>query len=520
MIRSLATFLFALLLSLLAVALLWMGRMPLGVPGEWTWGRVPEMAVSEVLLGGIWLLVAAGIYAGVVWNGAGRVESASRVRLGLWLAGLVLAGFGWLFAVQLTPPEGYGIEKSAYVLYYQASSGYFTEARTREESLKEYLANYETDIQSPEVSRRVLHHGTHPPGLVIGYRGLIRLCESSPGFVDVVLKTQPDSVERMFRDIALRTKSRQHPLRDSDRAVIWLAALLTQFAGALAVVPLFFLGRGIAAPRSAWIASAFWPLVPALAVFLPKSDVLYALFGTLFLAGWWSGWRRKCWLRCFLAGAVFWLGMMFSLAVLPVAFLAGLLVIWDVWFSEDPEPLSARIKRGSPLIFSGLLGVLIPAVLVSGFTRMNLFAVWWQNYQNHAEFYQHFPRSYWPWFGANAVETFFAVGAPICVLTAAAVHRQWKDRKTAPISSWGPYVAFLAMMAVLWISGKNRGEAARLWLVVFPYFVWISARFWDRSETESAGPADRRWLVLSLLALQMLICWSIVLQIHGFPLPL
>ncbi len=497
------------------MAAIWMTDMPLGVEGEWLWGRIPwyEGDQWDFLLGGLLLLPVGGCYAGIVWQGANRIESASRISIGLWLMLLVTASFCWLLAVQFSPPEGYGIEKYAHVIYFKGSSGYFTEARERKEPLGEYLAKYEADIQTEDVTKRVLHHGTHPPGLVIGFRGLIHLCDLSPAFVDWVLKTQPMRVRAMFKELNSHPQKGQ-TLNDSDRAVIWLAAILVQLFGAAVVVPLFFLSRHIASARSAWIAAAFWPLVPALAIFLPKSDVLMAFLGSAFLAVWCSGWRDKSLAKCFLAGAVLWFGLMFSLALLPVAFLAGVMVVWDLVFQRGDQNFARTIKASLSCLFAGLLGFLLLAGLVCWLTRMNLFAMWWRNYQNHAEFYAHFPRSYWAWFWANPLETFFAFGAPVCVCGVFAIARHWKERKSASIASWGPEVAFLLTMAVLWISGKNRGEAARLWLVVFPYFVWISSRVWEPSPSEIG--LSQRSTVLTLLILQMLVCWLTVTRVYGF----
>ena len=102
---------------------------------------------------------------------------------------------------------------------------------TRRKRPVDYLANYEKDIQSEDVKRRVLHHGTHPPGLFLCYRGLIKLCESSPGLVKAVLKTQPPSVSAMFDEIergsrrTRQTSPRQRPggdlADDALHASLW-----------------------------------------------------------------------------------------------------------------------------------------------------------------------------------------------------------------------------------------------------------------------------------------------------------
>lgn len=520
MSRPFVIFLIALLLSWISAGVLWITEIPLGIPGEWVWGRIPYESVDQwdAISCSLFCLLVGGVYTAFVRWGANRMEAASRRLRAGFLAGLVGFGFLWLFVVQLCLPAVYGISKSPWVLYYPMASGYFHEARFREETLSDYLANYETDIQSQDESRRVLHHGTHPPGLFVCYRGLMRLCESSPRFVQAILHTQPPSVAAMFDEIESRQRLIGKTLRECDRAVIWLATLLTQLCGAATVVPLFFLARTNASRKAAWIAAAFWPLVPAIAVFLPKSDVLYAFFGMLFLAVWWSGWRRNSLGRCVLAGGIFWLGLFLSLALLPVAFLAGILILWDVLFAGKDTESKPSVRQWVLRIGAGVIGFLLPCVFLWGTMGLNLAAVWWSNYQNHAEFYQHFQRSYLEWFWVNPVETLVALGAPIFVLAWAGVCQRGRDGQSSTRTDWGPVVAILITLGVLWISGKNRGEAARLWLVVFPCYLWLSARYWDRMDSTSVESSHPLRLMSAMLVLQMLVCWLTVCRVNGFPL--
>lgn len=516
MCRPLVIFLAASLLSLIMGGVLWFTELPLGVPAEWVWGRIPYAAADgwDLLSHGLLCLLVASGYTTFVRWGADRIEAASVARRGAFLTGLGGLGFAWLFVVQLCPPAPFGISKSPWVLYYPMASGYFHEARFREESTADYLAHYEKDIQSEDKSRRVLHHGTHPPGLFVFYRGLLGLCESSPKLVETVVATQPPSVVAMFDEIESRQRLVGKTLKDADRAVIWIATLLTQLCGAATVVPLFFLSQTIASRRAAWIAAGFWPLVPALAVFLPKSDVLYAFLGMWFLAVWWSGWQRNSLWRCALAGLIFWLGLFLSLALLPLAFLAGILLLWDGLFRRGSDAADGKSTL-APIVFrilAGLIGFLLPCVLLWWRWDLNLAAVWWQNYQNHAEFYQHFQRSYAEWLVVNPLETLFAVGAPLFVLAVAGVWQGGRDRKSWPRADWGPVVAILVTLGLLWVSGKNRGEAARLWLVVFPCFVWLSARYWD----QVGSPNSRR--VTTMLVLQIVVSWLTVCRVNGFPL--
>src|SRR4029079_13506910 len=79
-------------------------------------------------------------------------------------------------------------------------------------------------------------------------------------------------------------------------------------------------------------------------------------------------------------------------------------------------------------------------------------------------------RTYWKWLLINPLEFAIAAGLPLAVLAA------WSLIRTArrtPVSPCGQVGAWLITIALLWISGKNMGEAARLWIILMPFLVWI-----------------------------------------------
>src|SRR5690606_13753586 len=121
-----------------------------------------------------------------------------------------------------------------------------------------------------------LHIGTHPPGLTLGYYGLLKLCESYPALAAAALWTQPVSVGDSVATIRESPLAGGPPLSASDEACLWLALLITQLAADGTVLGIYGLAVRHVDRRAAWLTACLWPLVPAVAVFLPKSDVLYA----------------------------------------------------------------------------------------------------------------------------------------------------------------------------------------------------------------------------------------------------
>ncbi|MBI5757969.1 MAG: hypothetical protein HZA46_05575 [Planctomycetales bacterium] len=558
--------------TLLLLAAIWGGQFPLGVPGEWTWSRLE--APSPLALSLVIPIIVAASFTGFAWLGANRIDRAGGWETLAWLGGLVLAGIGWLWAVQEAAPQPHNLSKIAWVLFYPGSSGYFTEAQAIRDD-RQYLANYEQVMSQGDV----LHLGTHPPGLIVAYRGLMRLCDASPALVDLLNSALPDSFSEMFDILSQNARMgfRQPAATDRDAAVLWLAGLLVHGLAAFTILPLFFLLRRDHSPRTAWLVAALWPTVPAVAVFLPKSDTILPAFAfgflTLWLHGCWSpAFRRpspgeltsvpndrlKAGLQpllCFAAGFVLWLGMFISLALLPIAFLAVLLTVWDGWLCRAEDRIVNPARRLLIALTLASVGFLLPIAAIYAATGMNLFAVWAWNLHNHAGFYSQFPRTYWKWLLVNPVELSVAAGWPLVLLAIFANCRprtEWRHRDSGPV--W----ACLTTWLCLWISGKNMGEVARLWIVIMPCFVWLAARAFSssvgwveardppvktrrrpffslslilrvsgsvfsggsRASTHPTNSTHPTLLWLVVLVLQFAVGLSIVLNVGGFDVPM
>ncbi|MFN7768133.1 MAG: hypothetical protein ACK5UC_13095 [Planctomycetaceae bacterium] len=489
-----------------AIHVVWNTDLPLGIPGEWVWPRIesPEPFVWRLVIPALVGL----IYLGFVWRAGEAAEAWSTSRLAVNLAILVGLGFVWLGSLQQACPEGYDLGKSAWVLYYPKSSGYFTEARAHQHDLPDYLAHYEEVVAEGDV----LHQGTHPPGLILAFSALLRTVERWPALILLLRETEPASVSRSFDE--LQALSRQSPagggagapLTPADRAVLWWALLLVQAGAALTVVPLYDLARRTTQSRtSAFLAAALWPVVPALAMFIPKSDALFPLW-TCGLT--WTALRaasspprRACgW--GLLTGMLFALGMLLSLAMLACGCCATLAAV------------VLRRQQGRPVLDPASLSALGGAVVGFGGTTAllgkslgcSLPTIWWWNYRNHAGFYAQYPRTWWKWLAEGPVELAWAAGLPLAWgACAEAVHRVRERSWSSPLAAFG------FTWGVLWLTGKNRGEAARLWLFLIPLLCWITAHLLERL------PAEQRLRTgVALLALQMIIAAGIVLRVGGF----
>ena len=524
--------------SVISVAVLWWTSLPLGIPGEWTWDRAriePDFAWN--VCGGT---VAAILMICFVRQGWARLSTFSgrplqRFETAAWLACLVVASFSWLWIVQEISPARNRLGKAPFVLYYASSSGYFTKARYEEPDAARLLAGYETLMKQGDV----LHTGTHPPGLFLAFQAMISVCESSPLLSATLDQTQPPSVREAFDVIAANARRRPNPRQvlPLDRRVIWLATLIVMCSASLTVIPLYGLLRQTCPAETAWIGASLWPALPAVAIFIPKSDTFFPLIGVTILWLWITAWNRRSLVAGLLAGIVTWLGLVCSLAFLPVLLAAALLTIGSGLFELICDrvsiaaaqqatcelPMSSRREfdfRRCLCVIAASLGFAVPTWMMWHFAECNLCIVWWLNYHNHAGFYQQFPRTLWKWLLANPIELSVAAGWPIAIV---ALITSWKtlgwNRSGDPgnrrnIATVAATIVFV--WGLLWLSGKNSSEAARLWVVFLPWLIWLASIGLDELANKTSNLKHRERQLLAFLAIQFMVCLLTVARVSGF----
>ena len=500
-------------------ACLWWTQLPLGIPGEWTWSRVDRE--PDVVWNMVGAVVAALLYVGLVAAGARRLSRSAgrpttRLEVSAWLMGLVAASFAWLWVVQELAPIKNRLGKAAFVLYYPSSSGYFTKARYESPDAKTFLAGYEDLMRQ----RDVLHVGTHPPGLFLVFHGLIEACQKLPLLTAFLDATQPASFTEACDVIANNTAKSvlPRPLLGPDRRVLWLATLLVMGAASLAVLPLYGLMRRSIDLVSAWRAVALWPALPAIAIFTPKSDVAYALVGLLMVYAWLTAVdRRSAWLAL-IAGVLVWSGLLMSLAFLPVVLFMVIMGGIDSGPAAigggpttDPRPHRLWLTRMPPMacLFGGAVGFFVPTLILGLSCHINLLTVWLLNYQNHAGFYAQYARTYWMWLLVNPLELVFAAGCPLAVLAMGTLLGGLRSRQWPPIA-----IAVIVVWGSLWLTGKNSGEAARLWILFLPWLVWLGSSML----TELDRTGTRKWFrpSVAILIIQLAICALTVARVSGF----
>ncbi len=470
------------------------GYVEIGVVGEWTWNRHNTVAAIDVAIPIVIACVVIAAYLWTVRTLARKVDGSNGLAK-VVVPFVALLGFFVLWSVQSCAPSPHRQLKPNWVLYHWGASGYFEDARELE-SLNQYLASYEEEMAKGEV----LHKGTHPPGLVMANYGLVKLCRDNENIATAIQATIPGSVAKAFGDEVPKFR-----LPENERAALWLSILITQLLAAFTLVPLYgLLRRTLDADRSLLLAS-LWPLVPGVAVFLPKSDALYPIIGCTFLFFALAAWDKGSWWRATIAGVTFWLGMMLSLAMLPFAVITAMQALIRY---RDARPN----RRGMTASIAGTIGSFaMMTLLFHQLTGVALWRTWLMNYQNHASFYEQFERSYTKWLVMNPLELVLTLGAPILMAALLGAFTAIRSRnKTAIATSAAVFGTWL----LLFLSGKNLGEAARLWVLLTPTFVWACSSILAEHEQG----AHRTWLVLAMCQASIAVLTTYV--VNGFSPPL
>ena len=145
----------------LQIGVLFNTSIPLGVPGEWTWTRIPSGTVNSFNVG-FSLLILMLYYVFLRW-GAYWIERSSIPLKTVLLTLLCLASTTVIWNLKSVPGNIFGHAGMTWVTYYPRMSGYFTEAISGDETTLEFLSNYEQTAKQGDY----LHQGTHPPGLIL-----------------------------------------------------------------------------------------------------------------------------------------------------------------------------------------------------------------------------------------------------------------------------------------------------------------------------------------------------------------
>lgn len=441
----------------------WSGRLPLGVPGEWTWQR-PRVAATPIDLA----TAAAGVVGFATVAGLGMrslARGVSKFKEIAWVATLFVAAATAQAVVQSGAPEGYGLAKWAFALSSPGASGYHTVADRQMTDPWRFWRDYPSWI----VAQDAYHIGTHPPGLFLYSRAILGAMRARPDLADLVMAATPSTVVAAFGELGQR-----RPIARAERAAMTASGVLILLACSATVVPLYALVRASRPAAEAWATAVLWPLATSAILFQPTFDAAFPLLSTSALAAA-TGRRRASKL---LAGMLLGVGMQFTLAFLPIGLTVAAITCSDVKIRWKLRILDILIVG---------IGFLSLTAILWAISGAGPLAIWWANQRNHARFYVANPRSYGAWVGANLAELAVGIGLPAAVAGPLGATRGGR-------AAWSA----LAVVLILNFSGRNLSEVGRLWLPLMPPLLAFAGAGLVRMGVGSRGLA----VVLALVGLQ------------------
>jgi hypothetical protein len=433
-------------------AALVLGWQP-GLPGEWIWRRnILPVRLFPPLLSGLGLTALAALIARAEWS------SLSRPTRALVLLLLILVTFAFQFALLNSVGPAW-VTPGAYIVS-PAATTYFAVSLDVTDPAR-WIADY------PRLLHALPYHaGTHPPGFVLFFLAIRRVCAA------IIDTPSPylDQLARQYNDVF------GLGLRGPDAAAAIASALVIALLGALAILPIYYLARLLVGPRAAPYAACLSASIPALLLLAASPDLIILSLTALALCLGYCAWRRRSLPLAFVAGLTVALGLFLSLAFALVAALAA---IWLILGLFGPSPRREAVARAAAIggaAFAGLLAFYLALYVIYGYRPIE---VAFQALQAHrAVTTVEAARTYWAWVLMNPVECALFAGLPL-VIAAAWSWRVCADPSQARLRLflWAWFLLFVALD----LSGTVRGEVGRIWLfLLWPISLaasaWLAAR--------------------------------------------
>lgn len=348
------------------------------------------------------------------------------------------------------------------------------------------------------------HVKLSPPGAVLFYYGLIQLLQGMPGIAHVLAEPLRQAMCQNYT-LAMYT--------DAQLASAW-AGMLMPLWGGLTVLPMYQLGTRLFDERAARWSVVWWPLIPSLLMFVGSLNTFLPLLAVSFILLLVDGlWRGKWWL-VLCAGLVASVMTFINLSVVPMIFLAGMLVLLSFLARTHLYTASANVfaPKRAPWLWPLVVGVLFGAGLLTvwmvyyGMSGVTIFDIMRTAATPHLAL----ERPYLPWLYLHLYDYFMFVGWPLVILAAigvaAAIRAGFRQHRLDAGATL--LMSTVAALIVLNISGIMRGETGRLLLFFTPFFLYGAG-----SVVETGDFArDKRaaWIITGGQAVVVLVMLSVL----------
>jgi hypothetical protein len=384
-----------------------------------------------------------------------------------------------------------------------------------------------------EMDGRIAHVPVSPPGLPMFY-----------GLLNHLLSFAPASLTDAMQRALLPYQCHDYTYlaySPAQWASAWFGILMPLWA-ALTVIPLHRIGRRLVGETGGRLAAAWFPLVPALLVFVPTWYMLFPLLSLLCFAVFEGALRRASRPRMLAAGVGFGGLVFINYAFIPLAALFGFYTLLYRWRGANvphPQPLSHKergeqgLRTGQSLrtshhalrtrhptgrlrTASSLRDVLGGAVIDGVWFGAGMCLPWlvywlvsgqtfWDVFSASFDLHLDLDRPYLPWLWLHLWDWVLWLGVPVVLLWLAGL---WRWRRRADAASPVLSLALLLTIVLLLLSAASRGETGRVWMIFTP-FALIAA----------AAGAARRPPVRLLLSGQAALMLAVAITIAAIDAP-
>jgi hypothetical protein len=455
----------------------------LGVPYQHEYPYRPQMRQSAFAV-----LAVASVPVGLAlaWTLSRRRELGRRER---WALVVIFVAGGLLLRLAASySPRWFPGAELGWPFLWKSTEGAYASETGRVETVRSFLAGYADRLAASgtEEHPHRVHLDTHPPGIVLSIAAVESFCAARPGLAADIR----DWFHRNLPTSQILTKRRAYVLRH-PLAVSVTLALAAILLASLTPLAAYAFGRQFLGTEAAVIGAGLCALIPGTFLFSPSIDQVYPLCTLLLAAVALRAAKRRSLVWGLFAGLLLYAASFIHVAfgiVMVVLALAGLLG----WFrTQEPGHHRARLLAAAywrPV--AGLLGgFFAPALLLRLWAGYPTLRVIWLCVRNNAGFYAEAGRTYWPWMLITPFEFALSLGIGTAMVLVVAwcleAGRLVRHRAVHPRSAL--LLATGALLALMYLAGAARGEAARLWLLFIPLaMVAVVQYVWHRTANPRA----------------------------------
>jgi hypothetical protein len=486
----------------------------LGVAGEWVLERLPHNIPAVLVPPAI---AAAALLLAAWWT-LGQAAHTNRRRLGLAL--LVVAGGAFALTLGLAGPTGLA-EPVCRTLSPVGLGPHIVEA----EHIGPYRPNHTFPPGGGEVFADPLawlrrfnerQEGrpldaaaaplfAHPPGVTLGVWAADFVCRNG--------QRRRSYGPRLLRDLGIPGAAVLFPPRrlatGPELAGVVLLGLGAGFV-ALTALAVYALAADLGADRRAAVgAAALWLATPGPLLHAPALEQLTPLLTLLVAMCWGRAGLRRSLPYATLTGLVTWLGLFFTLDVIPVIVALALgMVLWVVGRGGAGRSWSLLVAGAAALAAAALA-----AWLAFGYDTPRALA---ECARRAAEWRTMSARSYRAWLAWNPVMFVLFFGSGAAALWIAGIWNAASGirRAGAKPASWIPAAMLVAVLLALWLSGRVRGEAERLSAPWMAFALAVSAAGLGQPQPARRLPRAA-WVLLLVCQLALVLALRYRVDVQG-----